>query len=45
MYIGSTGLRGLHQLAFEVIDNSIDEAMAEYCDLIEVTIREDGSVK
>jgi DNA gyrase subunit B len=45
MYIGSTGLRGLHQLAFEVIDNSIDEAMAEYCNLIEVTAREDGSLR
>jgi DNA gyrase subunit B len=45
MYIGSTGLRGLHQLAFEVIDNSIDEAMADYCDLIEVTIRRDGSLR
>jgi len=45
MYIGSTGLRGLHQLAFEVIDNSIDEAMAEYCNLIEVTVRGDGSLR
>jgi DNA gyrase subunit B len=45
MYIGSTGLRGLHQLAFEVIDNSIDEAMAEYCNVIEVTVREDGSLR
>ena len=45
MYIGSTGLRGLHQLAFEVIDNSIDEAMASYCNLIEVTVREDGALR
>jgi DNA gyrase subunit B len=45
MYIGSTGLRGLHQLAFEVIDNSIDEAMANYCNLIKVTVREDGSLR
>ena len=45
MYIGSTGPRGLHQLAFEVIDNSIDEAMANYCDLIEVSIREDNSLR
>lgn len=45
MYIGSTGPRGLHQLAFEVIDNSIDEAMANYCDLIEVTVRNDGSLR
>lgn len=45
MYVGSTGLRGLHQLAFEVIDNSIDEAMAEYCNLIEVTVRGDGSLR
>ena len=45
MYIGSTGPRGLHQLAFEVIDNSIDEAMAGYCNFIEVTVRGDGSLR
>jgi DNA gyrase subunit B len=44
MYIGSTGLRGLHQLAYEVIDNAVDEAMAGRADTIEMTIHPDDSV-
>lgn len=44
MYIGSTGERGLHHLVYEVVDNSIDEAMAGYCDQINITLRTDGAV-
>jgi len=45
MYIGSTGERGLHHLVWEVVDNSIDEALAGYADHIEITLQPDGGVK
>src|SRR3989344_3931513 len=44
MYIGSTGKSGLHHLVWEVVDNSVDEAMGGYCNQIDVTLNKDGSV-
>ncbi|HEX2507113.1 MAG TPA: DNA topoisomerase (ATP-hydrolyzing) subunit B [Miltoncostaeaceae bacterium] len=43
MYIGTTGPRGLHHLVYEVVDNSVDEALAGYCDRVEITLNPDGS--
>src|SRR3978361_70330 len=44
MYIGSTGPRGLHHLVYEIVDNSVDEALAGYCDEVRIVLHPDNSV-
>src|SRR5690625_7015347 len=45
MYVGSTGERGLHHLVYEAVDNAVDEALAGYCDRIDVVIQADGGLR